>query len=638
MPPAGEGDLSPPAAVEAGEETPEVTQEAAPDKSAEAAATNIDTANNTAEMADGAEQKQELAPEPAKDATGGDHITADEALKKGSTETDTIEVNNAEGKPDAHKEETIAQEIVDAKPIAEVDACKTASALEPDAQENTEPIAQENTDHITQESTEPTVQENTEPTALENTEHISQENTIQPVAEAEAKGPTAPVEEPQQADSEAAAEAVVLLVKTADETVQPAEQTVGDNSPEPVPAEQVVIKAEQEALKEPEVPKAEPMENVSELAPTVGLEPAVKQEGSELGLTKEATELTVAKEAAMPSIPKDASEPAVHKEASELAAPQETSELAVPKEATELAAPEEASELVVSKEASELASPKKASEHRVPEEVKHENSEPLGQTEASESKNSKTSEAAMLPQPTEVAVETSSPVELPPGDPTNIEETTTDKAGPAAVAVPDTVKSAVANAEKVTSPSPAAAVDHDYEDVTPLASVADYDDVTLLQTVAEEVVVAAIESLAEVAEAAPVEPVDKAADCPPVASPRNKRDSFVEIKEEIVDDLEFIKAKLATPPAAPAKAKRASKEVKEIIEVKEVAKEALKEVKEAEGQEPSVAPEVFSKECIPPVRPERSRRATSRLVVPDWTPPKQTLLGYIFGCFRPHKH
>merc|ERR1711890_191926 len=63
-------------------------------------------------------------------------------------------------------------------------------------------------------------------------------------------------------------------------------------------------------------------------------------------------------------------------------------------------------------------------------------------------------------------------------------------------------------------------VDHDYEDVTPL------------KTVVEEVV-------------------------------EKPRDSFVETKEEIVDNLEFIKAKLSTSPIAPVKAKRASKEAKE---------------------------------------------------------------------------
>merc|ERR1712112_14046 len=41
------------------------------------------------------------------------------------------------------------------------------------------------------------------------------------------------------------------------------------------------------------------------------------------------------------------------------------------------------------------------------------------------------------------------------------------------------------------------------------------------------------------------------------------RDSYQVTKEEIKDDLEFIKAKLATPPLPPAKTKRASKEVQQ---------------------------------------------------------------------------
>ena len=138
-------------------------------------------------------------------------------------------------------------------------------------------------------------------------------------------------------------------------------------------------------------------------------------------------------------------------------------------------------------------------------------------------------------------------------------------------------------------------------------------------------------------EAAPAEPMDKDVDCQPVASPRNKRDSFIEIKEEIVDDLEFIKAKLATPPAAPAKTKAASKDVTEMIAVKDDPTEPLEEVEEAGGKDLAAAQEVL-REFIPPARPERSRRVTSRLVVPDWRPPKQTLLGYILNCFRPHRH
>merc|ERR1712126_580839 len=140
------------------------------------------------------------------------------------------------------------------------------------------------------------------------------------------------------------------------------------------------------------------------------------------------------------------------------------------------------------------------------------------------------------------------------------------------------------------------------------------------------------------------------------------RDSFVETKEEIVDNLEFIKAKLSTSPTAPVKAKRVSQEpkeevvaevkpevkpqVKEIKEVKEV-KEVITKIKEETVVKPKETTEVskkestetkteeFSKECIPPVRPARSRKTQARLSVPEWTPPKQSILEYVFSCLKP---
>jgi len=246
--------------------------------------------------------------------------------------------------------------------------------------------------------------------------------------------------------------------------------------------------------------------------------------------------------------------------------------------------------------------------------------------------------------------------------------------------------------------------DHDYEDVTPLNSVKDevvaaqgedtgevakvnedvnkvvedappvatprmkkYEDVTHVNTVIDDVVATPVKDTAEVTNAVDV----------PLDSPRNKKDSFVETKDGIVDDIEFIKAKLTTPPIAPAKSKRASKEVKEMevnemevkdVEVKamEVKKEDVKDqtvkvdakevtdkeevkpkevIKEEvnskedvvlEGPSSNEKKEEFSKECIPPVRPLRSRRAPAKLEVPDWRPPKQSILEYVFGCFRPN--
>merc|ERR1712126_259771 len=75
------------------------------------------------------------------------------------------------------------------------------------------------------------------------------------------------------------------------------------------------------------------------------------------------------------------------------------------------------------------------------------------------------------------------------------------------------------------------------------------------------------------------------------------RDSFVETKEEIVDNLEFIKAKLSTSPTAPVKAKRASKEPKEdvVADVKPEVKSEVKEVKEVQEVKPKVKEETVVK-------------------------------------------
>ena len=228
-----------------------------------------------------------------------------------------------------------------------------------------------------------------------------------------------------------------------------------------------------------------------------------------------------------------------------------------------------------------------------------------------------------------------------------------------------------------------APTDHDYEDVTPLNSVADevilnteYEDVTLLDSVADDSVVASLEEKPQPAvpqptdktpeppqsdtvtvpeaavEGKPEEASTPAAtrDVPPVVSPRHKRnrDSFVETKEEIVDDLEFIKAKLATPPTAPAKGKRASKEVaenpepakasEEVEKPKEVVENVVEKekVNESAEEEKAEARQEFARECIPPVRPQRSRtRPGARLSVPDWQPPKQTIFDYLLSCFKP---
>merc|ERR1711892_429577 len=150
----------------------------------------------------------------------------------------------------------------------------------------------------------------------------------------------------------------------------------------------------------------------------------------------------------------------------------------------------------------------------------------------------------------------------------------------------------------------------------------------------------------------------------------SNRDSYQATKEEIEDSLEFIKAKLNQPevpespeatrsPAVPAKAKRVSTEIKHlgedeipspppshvVIPLPVVVPSKTSNVLETKKESFAVAPaadkesepivEKFARECIPPVRPERLKRNSAKINVPDWQPPKQNILTYIFGCFKP---
>merc|ERR1711874_378775 len=59
-------------------------------------------------------------------------------------------------------------------------------------------------------------------------------------------------------------------------------------------------------------------------------------------------------------------------------------------------------------------------------------------------------------------------------------------------------------------------------------------------------------------------------------------------------------------------------------------------VNESAEEEKAEAKQEFARECIPPVRPQRSRtRPGARLSVPDWQPPKQTIFDYLLSCFKP---
>ena len=51
-------------------------------------------------------------------------------------------------------------------------------------------------------------------------------------------------------------------------------------------------------------------------------------------------------------------------------------------------------------------------------------------------------------------------------------------------------------------------------------------------------------------------------------------------------------------------------------------------------EKPNAAAKSFAIECIPPVRPQRAKK-TSKINVPDWTPPKNDLMTYFFSCIKP---
>ena len=152
------------------------------------------------------------------------------------------------------------------------------------------------------------------------------------------------------------------------------------------------------------------------------------------------------------------------------------------------------------------------------------------------------------------------------------------------------------------------------------------------------------------------------------------RDSYTATKEEIEESLNFIKSKISsTPPIPPSKAKRHSMlpktEPKADSDIRPTFKAdddeipgyepigqtiepvyesiALESKENDDGRANTKIPKKveiirtsedvsgkeFSKECIPPVRPTRSKKKEN-LVVPVWSPPKQNILSYLFSCFK----
>ena len=54
---------------------------------------------------------------------------------------------------------------------------------------------------------------------------------------------------------------------------------------------------------------------------------------------------------------------------------------------------------------------------------------------------------------------------------------------------------------------------------------------------------------------------------------------------------------------------------------------------DVESPKPDPDLELAVIECIPPVRPERQKKASVK--IPEWSPPKNNFFSYLFGCFKP---
>jgi len=156
---------------------------------------------------------------------------------------------------------------------------------------------------------------------------------------------------------------------------------------------------------------------------------------------------------------------------------------------------------------------------------------------------------------------------------------------------------------------------------------------------------------------------------------KSKRDSYQETKQEIQESLSFIKSKLNESPDVPyadtdttnenmklsgndqemgtTVGRKTSNESSnpdyEPIEVDdpdpvyESVQESSPSLKESCKDKPAEKVEIINKpdlskrqfatECIPPMRPARTKKQ-QMMEVPDWRPPEQNIFTYLCGCFR----
>jgi len=156
----------------------------------------------------------------------------------------------------------------------------------------------------------------------------------------------------------------------------------------------------------------------------------------------------------------------------------------------------------------------------------------------------------------------------------------------------------------------------------------------------------AVEKLSE----AVLESAPKSGDNEPLINEKTvDENSYETTKEEIEDSITFIKNKLQNPQSqeteqiilptltSPDKTTQPLKNMVNISGEKKKDKgtEIEKEVAEnPKGAVDKETPPVFATECVPPVRPQRTKKA-SKLNVPEWSPPKNDLLTYFFSCIKP---
>ena len=237
------------------------------------------------------------------------------------------------------------------------------------------------------------------------------------------------------------------------------------------------------------------------------------------------------------------------------------------------------------------------------------------------------------------AVAETTPEAVAESTPEAVAETT-----PEAVAetTPEVVAETTPEAVAKTTPEAVA-------ETTPEA-VAETTPEAVQEAVHEAAPVAAEGKAVEKLSQAVLESAPKSGDNEPLINEKTvDENSYETTKEEIEDSITFIKNKLQNPQSqetekailttltSPDQTTQPLKNMVNISDKKkddegtEIEKEVVENPKVAVDKE---MPQVFATECVPPVRPQRVKKA-SKLNVPEWSPPKNDLLTYFFSCIKP---